>query len=404
MTTARSAVREGALAAAAAALLLRAASSCASEPYGDGTPDAALDVADAPPDVAVPPSDPCLLARPQAPPPVAPSSGEATLPPFALAFSGTSPVDSPTFDLDGVCTCDDREGVARRGTSSCIAPGNPPCDGDGGRDTAANDLLRGSFGFSDLTSLPRGQVRGGRANLLVRIAGYNGLPDDAAVAVGLVLSDGIRAPGCEGSTVDPGSGLWSAGECGDDVWSVRPDAVIGLELVPAITTTGYVSGGVLVAVFGGAVATPFSEAARLELREPRLVGRLVRIAQDSLARRLADASDEPGRDSRMWALEDATLAGRVSTASLLETLGKTRILAADGGLEPLCLASAFPTLVASVCGAADIASRSSQDFSGGACDALSTALPIRAVPARLGEVYERPRPALLCDPAAFRCP
>lgn len=127
-----------------------------------------------------------------------------------------------SLDLDRTCTCDE----PRLEPESCIAPDagatKRVCDGIDGRDNAAGPLLAAAASAGDNfgPAAFEGQVRAGVFNVIVSLQGWNGLPDDPAVVVGVQLSGGTDdEPGDAGRTKPRFDGT--------DVWSVTPASVLG---------------------------------------------------------------------------------------------------------------------------------------------------------------------------------
>lgn len=368
-----------------------ALSACGSDPYSESPQptEASTDsaTADAPTAEAAAPADPCSHVVPSSPPAVDDAPG-VELPPFFIAVRTVSTLEDgkrvPGFDLDGVCTCDPRPETAHAGTGSCLSK-TPSCDGDGGIDNAVSTLATQLSPFFAIDSVPNSLISAGRRSLLVQIGKYNGRLDDKEVAVGLALSDGVRTQGCPTSVFNAGKGIYSPGWCGDDAWTFLPDSVIPATKQPLIQGVGYVRDGVLTLQLTSPLLVPFNEVSVLALGSAALAGKLTPLHEDLSPR---DRSTPPTeKENRLWALEGATVSGRLKATDLLGAVGT--IEQGDGGSDALCLAtSQFAFIRSAICGAVDISASKALDFDPGAqCDSLSVALAFTAFPALPGEVH-----------------
>ncbi len=188
----------------------------------------------APPPPVIP--DPCAHVRPP-PPPLTDDEPivDNQLMPFYVALSEFHLVAKADggalrgFDLDGVCTCDDRPAAAHDGGGSCTGP--VKCDPDGGIDNGSTEVFNrfaGTVPDFDKAANINNHIALGEQDTLILISDYNGRANDKSVNVGVVVSNGIYdAGGC--GTADPEGGPppYPAGFCGSDTWTVDPKGVIG---------------------------------------------------------------------------------------------------------------------------------------------------------------------------------
>lgn len=368
---------------------LAAGVACASRPFAAAEGDASVDGLPATDAGDSGPADPCLHARPPPPPEVDDAPSEELAPiVVALTERALAVKALDGFDLDGVCTCDARPGTFGRGADSCLRPSGATsqCDLDGGRDNAALDLFARFASFLDVSSLAQRSISEGRSNVLFAISRYNGRLNDKDVLVAAIRSNGLLDARCPTSVRVGQTKRFTPGWCGDDAWTVAPDALLGGSGLPAVTGRGYVRNGVLVVSFESAVSIPLDDGTGFVIEAPFAAAALLPLDEQMVPR---DRSRPPvGREARLWALRDGVLAGRLGVRSLVGAIGSTGIARADGGLDPFCKEPTFPAVRSLLCGAVDIARAPSLDFDPGArCDALSVGLPIDALPAVSGDIY-----------------
>ena len=371
-------------------------------PAAGGDPDGGTSDSTLGSDAAVP--DPCVHAGPPAAPAKSDSADE--LPTFFMAIqtlnlSAPSGTETQGFDLDGICSCDTRSGSAFAGAPACKAPGSTPsCDLDGGIDNAASQLTAALSPFYSLDSIAQHLITSGRRTLLIQIGKYNGQLDDTEVAVGLAMSDGVRTQGCPTSEENVSKGIWSPGWCGDDAWTLVDGAVIPGTSQPYLQTIGYVTNGELVIRVPSTSTVPFNEAQSLTIASSLLKGTLVPLGDD-LQPRPRDQAPTSDRQKRLWALTNATYAGRVTALSLLGALGTISVQHDGGPSTYFCDESLFPTLRTAVCGGRDIPSMTDHDHDlGTTCDALSLAMSVTAFPVLAGEVRTPNPSTTACTPSA----
>src|SRR3954470_21935545 len=157
------------------------------DPPPDSAPEAAPE--------AGPPPDPCAHVLPPAMPETD-DDPNTSIDEFYLALRSVTlvaPVGQTIgFDLDGVCSCDDRAQAARDGGQSCQTP-KKFCDADGGVD---NQMATFASDFGPLIDIDKAanvnaRIQRGQQTSLIVISKYNGRANDREVAFGLFTSDGI---------------------------------------------------------------------------------------------------------------------------------------------------------------------------------------------------------------------
>ncbi len=353
-----------------------------------------------PPDVyeAAPPiPDPCAHVGPPAPPITDDEPAiEKQLPSFYVALSEfhlvarTDAGAYQGFDLDGTCTCDTRPGSAHDGGASCKGP--KTCDFDGGVDNGSSALYE-QFGtiVPDLDKAAdiNKHIALGESGTLIEISNYNGLANDKAVNVGIVVSSGIYdGSGC--GTNDGGPPPYPSGWCGNDLWTVDPAQVVG-DTPPygsALSAPAYVTNHTLVVDDPKSYfEVPFGDV-RLRLYSPVIVATIVPV--DASGNPRDPNAPPPNPKDRYYRLDEGLLSGRLSAATILAAAGALRqpgSTMADAGADKyFCQSSAFALLAGALCGARDIASSRQVDFDPKAsCDALSATSSFRAQPALAGE-------------------
>jgi hypothetical protein len=298
------------------------------------------------------------------------------------------------FDLDGVCTCDDRPATAHDGGPSCAGPVS--CDLDGGIDNGSKALFD-KFGTIvpdiDKAAHVNESIMNGQQGTLIEISNYNGFANDRAVNVGIVISNGLNdGSGC--GTTDPDGGLppYPPGWCGNDIWTVDPRNVIGDRPPYAATLSApaYVTNHKLVINDPlGYFEVPFGDVA-LRLYSPIVVATIVPLDANGNPR---DPSQPPSsmKDGN-FRLDDGILAGRMSATTILAATGALRVPGSgdpDAGTQKyFCQSSSFGVLTSLLCGARDIASSTQVDFQPKAvCDALSATTSFQARPAKVGDKF-----------------
>lgn len=362
------------------------------------------------PEAEPPPPDPCQHALP----PTRPARSDAApedreLPAFYLATRSLALVPAPGtpapgFDLDGVCTCEKEKPTPGDGGSTCRAsPKTVTCDGDGGIDNQAArmfDEYRAIIEIDQAANI-NDEIENGYKTLLLQISGYNGLPNDSNVKIGVFPSEGIYEPApanaqCDASTVNPRAdfpdgGVWRPTWCGEDRWSVVAESAFGIRrpLVGVRTGSGWVRDGVLVVEVNDSLQVPFLNSV-LSLVTARIVGRLVPLGANRLPR---DASAPPAAgtvEERFFELRDGVIAGRVSARDLLVAAGSVDDPFNKDAGRHLCTSPLFDNARDVFCGYLDIASNPERDLDlAYPCDALSSAFGFAAFPAVDGDLMNR---------------
>jgi hypothetical protein len=270
------------------------------------------------------------------------------------------------LNLDGVCTCP--------GPDSCTLPPHATkgasCDDPNGVDPVLNRAL---LTFDKLVCLPLEQAApSGYSNLLLKISGYNGLPDDDHVIVELFISIGTPPMNEAGAPTPPKFD-------GTDVWQIWDQTIAGTLSKYADITSAYVSNSVLVAspvdsngytgllwrlspVACAEAGLPLlgSNPLIMQARGAVITGQLVRDADGG------------------FSLQNGLAGARVATD------GPDGFLAALDQFGLCRKDLRFLGAQSYVCDARDIALRPSDDNQHRPCNAVSFALGFTATPAMLG--------------------
>lgn len=380
------------------------------------------------PDVyeAAPPiPDPCAHLGPP-PPPLTDDEPaiDKQLAPFHVAMSEfhllakTDAGSLVGFDLDGVCTCDDRVATAHEGGASCVGPVS--CDADGGIDNGSSalfDKFSGLVPDLDQAAHINTDIAKGQQATLLQISNYNGRANDKAVSVGIVLSHGINdGSGC--GTVPPDGGMppYPPGWCGKDIWTVEPAGVIGDRppYAAALSAAAYVTNHTLVVSDPlGYFEVPFGDVA-LRLYSPVVIATIVPL-DDSGNPRDPNAPP-PSKTDANYRLDNGLIAGRMAATTILAATGALRVPGSSDpdaaqGQKYFCQSSSFGVLTGLFCGARDIASSQQVDFDPKApCDALSATSSFQARPAKVGDKLAGPvtdNPCIVQDGGSttqYQCP
>lgn len=404
--TARPALIRASIVAGVGVVLAKVLISCVDlESLGNGPPDAAAPPTDGSvPDVV----DPCTHDQPAITSDRDDTDGGADLPTFVLALDTVS-LDSKKvspLDLDGVCTCDPRQGTFANGAPSCAGT-VLTCDGDGGGDNALGAVIESSQVLSGIEGVSNRLIASGHRTLLLQIQKYNGLPNDSEVTVGTLVGVGIRSKACSMSVFDPAAGYWSTGKCGDDPWTISPASGVvgGSGIAPYAIGRGYVRDGQLVVRLNNAALIPFNDESTIAFRNPILSGRLVPLGED-LAPRDPDRTPTE-KEKRLFRLENGLLAARLLATDALATIGTHR---QSGTGTRLCESAGFVLLRKQFCEATDLLGQpqEKQAFDPTKpCVAISAALGFAAIPAIQAYVSDAGTPPTGCegvDAATFLCP
>lgn len=281
-------------------------------------------------------------------------------------------------DIDGVCTCDKREGTLEAGASPCtprVAIDNV-CDEDAGIDNASARL------FTTLGALPGGEVdevanvndniANGVQGAILYISDYNGRANDREVLVGIMLSYGIIDPGTDDCAGTPNTletpTRYSPTWCGRDKWSYSTKFVQPSTKLPVVLGAGYVNDYQVVFSTLAPIKVFIGES-ELGVGSPTVTTKLV-----------------PRADGKF----DATgglLTGRLPVLDLLAAFGAFRDPAStnsDAGAAYVCRSPVFEVARTVLCNAVDIMASPPFDFQGSTCNALSTAVTFEAEAAELG--------------------
>ena len=327
----------------------------------------------------------CSRALPPDPPSVVDAGGDIS---FVVASSsidfGDKPGGNPLeigYDLDMRCTCQgEANGCLRESWATEEA-----CDGPGGRDNMTGKFLASLGGlFSGLGSESWSQgTTEGLWSLLVKVSGYNGLPDDDRVKLDWYIpaeffyfQDGGKDPP-----------KWD----GTDAWPIRTTSLVvpgdgvswDLDKPVYFDDRAYVRDGVLVASVSTAKIHINADYV-LEFTGGLLTAKVV------------------NKDGA-WVLEDGLVAGRWPLQNILSQISRTQ----DPVFNlPICTNSpVYPQVKKMICSFADICSGVGTPTT--PCNAVSAGLRFSTAPARLGPIVETGPPSVYCapevDPAQDSC-
>ncbi len=362
-------------------LLAPAGTDSGADAASDGPSDAGTDPDAAPGDAAGdgPSNDVdagCTHALPPDPPSVVDAGGDIS---FVVASSsidfGDKQGGNPLaigYDLDMRCTCQgEGNGCLRESWASEEA-----CDGPGGRDNMTGKFLTALGGlFSDLGSESWSQgTTEGLWSLLLKVSGYNGLPDDDRVRLDWYIpaeffyfQDGGKDPP-----------KWD----GTDAWPIRTTCLVppsdggawDLDKPQYFDDRAYVRDGVLV----GSVST-----ARIHINADY-------VLEFSGGLLTAKVVNKNGA----WVLEDGLVAGRWPLQNILSQISRTRDPVFD---LPICTDSpVYPQIKKQICSFADVCSGVGTPTT--PCDAVSAGLRFSTAPAKLGPIVETGPPNVYCAP------
>jgi hypothetical protein len=271
------------------------------------------------------------------------------------------------LDLDGICT---RLGGAFAGECELPKWGTGFFDGLQGIDNAFGafvQIARGVAGDSFSSEQLTRQIRAGGTNLLFRVRGYNGEPDDAEVNVAVFVAPPF-ASGPDGG----GAPTWD----GTDAWPVATDSLQSpsdpnpLESPRYVDPVAYVTERRLVA------ALPFLQV-RLEIG----VSALSMTRLDVSIARASIVCDMNLGDAGQYQADNCILGGRVNSNGFLVQLPQFSDPTSTTGLAPLCADRIhYQTFKEAICTAADTADDTTQ---GGTCNSLSLGIHFSARPALL---------------------
>ena len=281
-------------------------------------------------------------------------------------------VVSPSYDLDGVCTCP--------GAGSCVPVGGAMtrCDQPGGGDNAGSELFASLAvfpGVDQATTAVTPYILTGEYGMLFELSRYNGGPDDTSVTLSYFVSNGTPE--------DDGGTRAIPKFDGNDVWTVDPSAV-GTTTIPyfakAFDLDAYVSGGTLVAT----VPEGF----------PMRVGSLTMNL--TAARLTARIVNEGGAH---FHLEEGRFFGRWPSGALLTSLSVLRDPTGQTANPGLCGDSgAYQTIKVLVCnrGYLDVNVNPAADNTGAPCTAAAVSLRFSTSMASFGPLVS-PAPKIQRD-------
>ena len=308
----------------------------------------------------------CKLASVPAPPDVANAGGSVEVVAAIRALDVGDTGTTVGLDLDAKCTC---EGDG----PSCRHPdwmAEDACDGPEGRDARTTEVFRqlvlisgGSGGTDDFTST----AELGSWTMIVRVLGWNGLPDDDRVTVSVFPSSGLPK-----ADKPP---KWD----GTDRWPVPNTAIAeggaGVDQPRYVDLNAYVSGSVLVAslpesemlIAGSSTYVPVHFIAGF------LTGRLV---------------DVGGK----WGLREGVVAARWKLTDIFRSLSAVKVAG-----NRLCTGDPYYIGAKKIlCELPDITGALASPTA--ECDAVSVGMLYDADPATIGDVtapFEETSP---CDP------
>jgi len=335
-------------------------------------------------------------------PPARPSTEDGTANPnlrlqFAMVDLWLLPREGDPiagYDIDGLCTCPDRE-ACKAVVLPDAAPLRRPsrCDDQGGRDNRAYQQylslreVTTQFGEEHWAR----QMVTGQETSLIEVADYNGGKNDPQVSV--AVAAGMR--GRRATDAGPDAALKFDG---DDQWDIRttdvPQAaplgdggtctsMLDDCATRSIDRNAYVRDGVLVARIDGVFPWPLGSVPwRMDMRQGYLVARLER------------------QPSGHYTLEGGQVAGRISAKDYLNVYGRITVSPLT---VPLCRSAFFAAIRDDLCQALDLPLDPGLDGKDAVCDALSTALKFRAVSVKLGSVATYPLDTTECPDVNLTC-
>jgi len=280
--------------------------------------------------------------------------------------SDTNKANRTGLDLDGVCTCP--------GLRACRPLGGAGiCDFPEGVDNAAGEFFLSLFSVIGRDASLTTRLRAGVYGLVVRLRGYNGLPDDDEVEVAIFNSFGLD--------VAPDAGLPDGAAPaprfdGTDKWTVDSKSLLGgAAYVPNIVDArAYVRNGVVVGKVNNSI---------------RIGPYIVPIVGGILTARLKKMGDSFGVD-------EGIVSGRSNARELLTALesvpnpiDKSTYLCGNDNLV-------FTNLRDNFCKNLDVPTDPSLDGRESPCDAASFSVRFTSSPAVLGRVVDSGPPRKPC--------
>jgi hypothetical protein len=346
--------------ASGAALIAAAAEGCALPSFTlEIPPEGGADTG--PPEAGPPP---CNRATYPDPPGGADDGGAGPTLVFALHSIDLGDMGTtPGYDLDNVCTCFDDAGPSCVGKSAqlttyCDLPAGPGNQGIDNQSAKLFQLIEIPVGQSVFgSSVFSLQADSGSWSMLIRVEGYNGLPDDPAVDVALFPSSGLGG----------NKPAWN----GNDIWPVVGTSVGDAGVAsPLFHSNGaYVSQGMLVATM------PTTE---MTIHGGGLDSITVHLTAGVLTAHLVQINGQ-------WHLQNGTLAARWALTDVFKAIGSYR----DNNGKPICTdqIASYTLAKQAICQDADILVDGTQPKSA-PCDALSVGIGFTADPAVLGTVVD----------------
>ena len=296
-----------------------------------------------------------------------------------LDFNASPDAGPPSigFNLDGFCTCPDVESCK----SGDAAPAH--CDGKNGLDNSGAALIRqfsSSQGFFDQAYI-NDQIAKGVFGALIRVRGYNGMPNDTKVELAVFVSNGTD--GIQVGVPKP------VKQDGTDKWTLDPTSLKGGALADGGTPVAlyedpnaYVRDGVLV----GTLNFPLSIGAgngeglvTLELSGSIVAAKLTKVGSTFKA--------------------TGVIGGRWPARKLLTTLAVLRDPLDPTKTQHLCGPNpTYQALRDRVCSFADISGNLLEDGKNAPCDSLSIGFGFESIPAGYGNTWPKPDSGFPCGP------
>ena len=301
------------------------------------------------------------------------------------------------FDLDGVCT--NSASCSGRAQSCRAAASEIPFDGVLCRDNRFARLhaslapvpeIGERYGLREETfncNLHRGTY-----NVIVKLSGYNGQPDDPEVRLDFYASPGLtRLPPWSCDDADPADyPIWRASAA----WNIDPASLSG-EIGAEGSLPESKVADPKAFVRGGYVVAELPDGAQL-----RLAGSSNSYRSFALTTR---KSVWTGALSQLqdgtWQIQDGLVAGTTLTSDVLETFHELGLCQPDGGGEQANDQDSFYELVShAVRDNADMLGDARVDANA-ACDALSFAIAFRAAQLTPGAAAASPERITCCPPS-----
>jgi len=268
------------------------------------------------------------------------------------------------YDLDRTCTSSDRT------TESCIGSKGFPDPGGRGLDNNGGVVFNifnnlGTVGFN-LEERANMGIAMGSSSILIKISGFNGMPDDPEISVSLYASPGLFDPPNSNTNRSPQfleSEAWALDEAQFSL--ITPD-------LPLTTARGYVAQGEFVAELDATIG--ISESFSMTLNGGVITGVL----------------DFSGATGPTPTIKRGVIAGRWPASDMLRVIARQRT---TGGGATLCDdPKTYQQAKGLLCPELDLSASSQSDnkVPRTNCDAISASILFNAGRARLGA--KRPVP------------